>query len=423
MVSMKSLWTLLLLYISVSSFIRVRSAEAPPPPGNDNVAGRQERYYIYLAHLLGLSDISFSVILIYTRMKTKIRSSIIHEDLRRELVYYSTELKRNILKFVTTNALGPIRSCGVNINGPRGISLKLSDPNNYSDDIDPNIFGALVDILDGYFKIFIEEHSRNMNDALFDPELVEMARVVYNMSSYLLGSIITQIYGSNTPVGNLVDKYKKHNQKKLEEKKKIQAEKEEISNLSAHRLLGCCNDGKCGSLDPSKKKEKHHKKRNRGGVKKKAINTEGSREQAKKPDSDEEDEVGLLIEKNNLLKEAIDLVEETIKVLSSAAEHENSLLEISKELLRNIDMLNNLIKAEDGYSELTKRATQIVKNKQYYIFNYPDKKKSKGLRKHLVEMSKSTIHEQVEKHKREKHRCHHSAYRHDNRFDNIQIPD
>ncbi|CUV03951.1 unnamed protein product [Cryptosporidium hominis] len=311
---MKPTKPFLCLLILAISFVSVYSAEAPH---NFNSQENQE-YSFQLRKLYLLSDFTYLVKSLY-------------------LCLQKFEIKE-IRKFGSDSSTLSFLSMDLNmfiLENQKGEQLYIS-----------NFYSRMLTILNSKLKECYEKNTRFEWDFLasslgkLEATGKEVIKIIQFFDDFSFGkeisSTIEQTVNISTRLFHellriIKIESKKQNDQKIKEKElKEYKEREESSNLAAHILIGCCRDGKCNSLDPSKKKDKNSRKKNRGGRKKRTV-VEVQNEDTQSDADQSNDKYELLNIKyeDQLVKESVGVVSRLIELLQEIANYEENLVQIS----------------------------------------------------------------------------------------------
>ncbi|EAK88538.1 hypothetical protein [Cryptosporidium parvum Iowa II] len=311
---MKPTKPFLCLLILAVSFVSIYSAEAPY---NFNFQENQESSF-QLRKLYLLSDFAYLVKSLY-------------------LCLQKFEIKE-IRKFGSDSSTLSFLSIDLNMF----ILENQQDKQLYIS----NFYSRMLKILNGKLKECHEKNSRFewafLESNLGKLEVIgkEVIKIVKFFDNFSFGKEISSTIEQTVNISTKlfyellkiikIESIKQNDQKIKEKELKEYNEREESSNLAAHILIGCCRDGKCNSLDPSKKKYKSSRKKNRGGRKKRTV-AEGRNEHSQSDADQSNDRCELLNIKyeDQLVKESVGAVSKLIELLQEIANHEENLVKVS----------------------------------------------------------------------------------------------
>lgn len=418
----------LLLCISPVYFIYVRSAEAPQD--DEGSSTQPSGYYLYATCLYLLTKLSN---IIKQGLEIALQCGYLidmHDERITELQEKTLKLQEYINNFdeETSNKIRLEGDTGLIDQITKSLSLRGDDPFLF----DFNSYKLLLDELKKVGTVLITQHKHYLDSGLFERSICILAKELFCKMAvlYLMLSFHTDrdrfrqlkyidlkylcLDEFHALSDELMIKLKFHVECEFQQQKRT-------SDLTAHRLIGCCEDGQCGSLDPSQKKEKPSKKRNRGG-RKKRMQDEANREEVPEPDKEEEKAVLPDPEKSKVL-DGVSLVNGAIELLSDISVLEQKLIEQSKVLLMKIKELNKMAKYEHSNKKLMERADKIIHSRNR--FHVKTRKVQKAdVKKYMMEMSKAVALGDMDVDiKKENGCCHHTKHGCYDEQSTIQNPD
>ncbi|TRY53423.1 Signal peptide region containing protein [Cryptosporidium tyzzeri] len=216
---------------------------------------------------------------------------------------------------------------------------------------------------------------------------------------------------------------KKRNDQKTKEEELIKyKDREELSNLNAHILVGCCSDGKCNSLDPSKKKDRGSRKKNRGGKKKRTVaENQNKNGQFEADQSNDEQELLNVNCEDQLIKESVGAVSELIRLLQKIATLEENLLEVSNLFELNIRNLKDKFESFNPSESLFMRFNVLLNEEANH--KYKSESVKTPSREYILKLcSKSSLYGISGSAANEKtNHCHHSTHKCKEKTNNLII--
>ncbi|KAH8582119.1 uncharacterized protein ELE39_003278 [Cryptosporidium sp. chipmunk genotype I] len=394
----------LCLYILSVSFISFCSAEASD---KHNFEANTD-FSLQVRQLYLLSDITFSVRSLYLCLYRcgfeETRELQLDSSLLSDL---AIDLNKFILEEVKEEFATPTL---LFTNIYRKILEKLNNKLLQCVENNPNFelasLKSIVNKLEVLYNIIMKNNEILQASFFLDENISLTIKNISNTSKKIFPVLVRIVENELNRIDEISQKTKELKEYKL---------REESSNLSAHILIGCCNDGKCNSLDPSKKKEKTLKKKNRGGKKKRIV---------VKENQDEHDEFVLdqscdkfellnIICDDKLIKESVELVSRLIMLLEKIAKLEENLVRSSREFESKVNSLKKMenFGIDKTSNSLFRRFEKLIKEESNHkysegIFKIPRSDSS------LRSISKSTLFQlcgiSVDK---KKNHCHHSTHK------------